>query len=179
MIEEKELSAVGKFQKTHALKGELNAILDINPEFFEEGNAAIVSVDGLFVPFFAEGIRPKGNTSFLVKLDGINSEEDARAFVNKTIYARRAELAPFLELEEDDILDEDDLEGFIVVDNETGDTLGCIERVDSSTANLLFIVKTPAGDELYIPAAEEFIEKIDENERKILMNLPEGLIDLN
>ena len=179
MIEERELSAVGKFQKTHALKGELNAILDIEPDFLEEGNAAIVSVDGIFVPFFAEGIRPKGNTSYLIKLDGIDSEQDAKPFVNKTIYALRSELAPYLELEEGDILDEEDLEGFTVIDNETGKVLGTIDRVDSTTANLLFIVETPARDELYIPAAEEFIESVDENEKRIVMNLPDGLIDLN
>lgn len=179
MIEERDLSAVGKFQKTHALKGELNAILDIDPEFFEEGNPAIVSVEGLFVPFFANGVRPKGTTSYLIKLEGVNTEEDAKPFVNKTIYALRSELTSYLDLEEGDILDEEDLVGFTVLDNETGNILGIIESVDSSTANLLFIVKSPDGDELFVPAAEELIESVDENEKKILMKLPEGLIDLN
>ena len=70
MIEASEITAVGLFQKTHALKGELNAILDIDPDYFIEGNAAIVETDGIFVPFFISGIRPKGKTSFLSQSTG-------------------------------------------------------------------------------------------------------------
>lgn len=51
MIEEKDIKAIGKFQKTHALKGELNAILDIDSEYVSEGNAVVVDIDGIFVPF--------------------------------------------------------------------------------------------------------------------------------
>ena len=51
MIEEKDLTPVGKFLKTHALKGELNAILEIDPEFFTEGYPLVIDVDGAFVPF--------------------------------------------------------------------------------------------------------------------------------
>lgn len=65
MIEEKDIKAIGKFQKTHALKGELNAILDIDSEYVSEGNAVVVDIDGIFVPFFASSVRPKGSTSYL------------------------------------------------------------------------------------------------------------------
>ena len=34
MIEKDELLPVGKFRRTHALKGELNATIDIDPDFF-------------------------------------------------------------------------------------------------------------------------------------------------
>lgn len=117
MIESKDITAVGKFQKTHALKGELNAILDIDPEFFEEENAIIVDIDGIFVPFFASGIRPKGSTSYLIKLDGIDTENEARLFVNKTLYANKNELGEFFEMEPEEILDEDDMVGYRLYDD--------------------------------------------------------------
>lgn len=179
MIEQKNITAIGKFQKTHALKGELNAILDIDAAFLSEGNAVIVELDGIFVPFFASSIRPKGNTSYLVKLDGIDSEEEARRFVNKIIYALKSELAPFLEVEEEDIADEDELIGYEIIDHDTNNVIGEIEAIDSSTSNLLFIVASPSGDTIYIPAAEEFVVEIDDEGKKIYMRLPEGLIDLN
>lgn len=179
MIDHKELSAVGKFQKTHALKGELNAILDIDSEFIDEGNAIIIDIDGIFVPFYASSLRPKGNTSYLIKLDGIDTEQEAKPFVNKTIYALKSELAPFLELEEEDLRGEEDLIGYDVVDSSSGLILGEIERVDSSTQNLLFILRTNDGKELYIPAVDEFILDIDDNKHKIIMNLPAGLLEIN
>lgn len=179
MIAEKEITAIGKFQKTHALKGELNAILDIDGDFISEGNAVIVELDGIYVPFYASGIRPKGSTSYLIKLDGVDSEEEARLFVNKTIFAFKSELAPFLDMEEDELLDEGGLIGYEVIDNETDRAIGKVSDIDSSTSNILFIVTTPLGETVYIPAAEEFIAEINDELKTISMRLPEGLIDLN
>ena len=179
MINQEEITAIGKFQKTHALKGELNAILDISEDYLLEKNAAIVEIDGIYVPFFANSIRPKGSTSYLVKLDGVNSEEEARIFVNKTIFALKSELAPFLNLDEDEIMEEDDLVGYTIKDDLSGEEIGVIDYVDSSTDNLLFIVSDSNEEKYYIPAAEEFIIEIDDEKKMIRMNLPEGLLDLN
>lgn len=179
MIESKNIAAVGKFQKTHALKGELNAILDIDPEYFEEGNAAIVDIDGINVPFYINSIRPKGMSSFLVKLDGVDSEEDARQFVNKIIYAEKSGLAPFLDVDEEDIIDNDSMIGYSIIDAESGKTIGVVDALETSTQNLLFIVKTEDDEEIFIPAVEDFIEDINDETREIRMNLPEGILDLN
>lgn len=179
MINQKELKEVGKFQKTHALKGELNALLDIDPDYMTDGNAIVVDVDGIFVPFYAATIRPKGSHSFLVKLDGVDSEEEAKTFVNKTVYALRKELAPYFDKDEDEIIDEDDLFGFTVVDNESGAEIGRITHIDSSTENVLLVVETPEGDEVFVPAVDDFIDEIDEESRLIRVTLPDGLIDLN
>lgn len=179
MIRKDDVAAVGKFQKTHALKGELNALLDIDPEFLEEGNAAIVETDGILVPYFASSVRPKGNTSYLVRLDGIDSEEEARDFVNKTIYGLRSELAPFLGAEEDDLATEDELIGYTITDDNSGLTAGTVTAIDDSTANLLFIIETPDGEEAFVPAAEDLISEISPEHREIRMRIPDGLIDLN
>ncbi len=179
MIVETDIKAIGKFQKTHGLKGELNAILDIDPGYLEEGHAIIVDVDGIYVPFFTSSVRPKGSTSFLIKLDGINSEDEAKGFVNKIIYGMKSELVTFLDLEEDDMFEEDDIVGYKIYDGFTGDYIGIIESVDSSTENLLFVVLTEDGEEVFIPAVDEFIEEIDDNDKIIKMRLPEGLVELN
>lgn len=179
MIKPDDITAIGKFQKTHALKGELNAILDLEPDFVEEGNPIIVDIDGIYVPFFASGIRSKGSTSFLIRLEGIDSEEDARQFVNKTIYAEKHELAAFLDLDEGELYDNDSLKGYKVIDSASGEEVGIIEDIDDSTQNLLFIVKTVSGDEVFIPAVDEFIDDINDEKKEIMMSLPHGLINLN
>lgn len=179
MIRDEELTAVGKLQKTHALKGEMNILLDIASEYLEEKNPAILDVDGIFVPFYAESIRPKGNFSYLVKFEGISSEIEARKYVNKTLYALRARLKEFmLENYDEELTLYDDLLGWTIVDTELG-PIGEVTDIDTNTENELFIVETPAGDTVYIPLTEDFIVEMNENERKILMQLPSGLIDLN
>lgn len=179
MIEHSNISAIGKFQKTHALKGELNAILDIDPIFLEEGNAAIVEIDGILVPFYTASVRPKGSTSFLIRLDGIDTEGEAKNFVNKIIYALKSELASFLDVDESEITDDEDLIGYQIFDIESNEPIGRITGIDSSTSNLLFIVESADGEEIFVPAADEFIISIDDEKKLIEMNLPSGLIDLN
>lgn len=178
MIELYNLTAVGKFQKTHALKGELNALLDISPEYFEEGNALIVNVEGTYVPFYAESIRGKGVSSYLIKIKGLDSHDEARELVNEIIYAEKEPLREFMADEEEELFLEDDLAGFTIIDREAGD-LGVVDRIDDSTANVLLVIKTEDGSELYIPFADDFILGIDENNKHIETSLPEELINLN
>ncbi len=180
MIEEKQLTEIGKFQKTHALKGELNALLDIEPEFLTEGNAIIIDIDGIYVPFYCENIRNKGTFSYLVKLEGINSESEAKPFVNKIIYALKEAVAEFANNTDssDDVVFLDDLVGYDILDDVLG-LIGKIKEVDDTTDNVLFIVESPEGEKIYIPAVEELISSIDSDSRCVEMNLPEGLLDLN
>ena len=84
MIREEDLFPIGKLQKTHALKGELNAVLDIDEDFIDEDYPLIIDLDGIFVPFYTESWRPKGSSACLLKLEGVDNEGEARKFVNKT-----------------------------------------------------------------------------------------------
>lgn len=178
MIEIKDLTTIGKFQKTHALKGELNAVLDIDPEFFDSDPFLVVSIDGIFVPFRVTSIRTKGSFSYLITLSGIDSEEEAKKFVNKEIYARKHEVRVFDNNGEDEGEYADDMVGYSLIDNESG-FRGEIDNIDLSTANPLFIVIDENGNEVMIPVADEFVLNIDPENRIIETNLPSGLIELN
>lgn len=179
MIREEEITAVGKLLKTHALKGELNVMLDIDPGYLEEGNPAILDIDGIYVPFYADSIRTKGSFSYLVKFEGIDSEIEARKLVNKTIYALRERLKEFmLDNYDEEYALYDDLIGWTIKEAD-GEVIGKVIEIDTNTENELFIVETPDGNIVYIPLTEDFIEKMDEDSKTIVMNLPEGLLDLN
>lgn len=175
MIEKKELIEIGKFQKTHALKGELNALLKVDAEYVEDKNPLIIETDGIPVPFFAESVRPKGTESYLIKLEGVDSIEEANELVNSIIYAPRKSLEEYAG---EELLLDDDLEGFKVVDRNFGE-IGMLEYIDSSTENELLVVQSQEGETVYIPLADDFIVDIDQNNRIINTSLPEGLLNLN
>lgn len=174
MIEKKDLIEAGKFQKTHALKGELNVILDIPQEYVEDGHPVIVETEGIPVPYYAEAIRPKGATSFLIKLEGVDSMEDAAELVNSAVYVPKDMLREYTE----DGMFEDDLEWFKVIDMHLGE-IGELEYIDDTTENRLMIVRTSGGEEIYIPLVGDFIINIDEDNREIRTSIPEGLLSLN
>ena len=50
--------------------------------------------------------------------------------------------------------------------------------IDDKTDNWLFIVERTDGSEVMIPAHEEFITEIQQEERIMVMDLPLGLLDL-
>ncbi len=179
MITEEEITSVGKLLKTHALKGELNMLLDIDPGYLEEGNPAILDIDGIYVPFYAESVRTKGSFSYLVKFEGIDSEIEAKKLVNKSVYALRERLKEYmLENYDEEYALYDDLVGYTIEDVDSG-VIGNVVEIDTNTENELFIVETPEGNTVYIPLTEDFIESMDEDKKLITMRLPDGLLDLN
>ena len=176
MIKPEEIIKIGKFQKTHALKGELNMISDIDGEYFLEGHPLIMEYDGILVPYYVESLRPKGSTSYLVKISGIDNEEEAAQFVNKEIYILKKNAEEWIG---EELIDSNSLEGYKIIDVNSNAELGEIERIDDSTSNVLFIVKNRNEEEIFIPANEDFLIEIDDENRIIKMDLPEGLIELN
>ena len=55
--------------------------------------------------------------------------------------------------------------------------LGKIVAVDDSAENVLFEIDHD-GRELLVPAVDEFVNEIDEENRRLYMSIPEGLLTL-
>ncbi len=172
MITSDKLTKIGKFYRTHALKGELNAMLDVDESFFDDNCPLIVEIDGIFVPFYTENIRTKGSESYLVKLEGIDSETEAGEMVNKDIYALKSDVEIF---EEGGYAE--DFISFRISDGQK--IIGEITDIDLSTENALFIVENNASEKFLIPINEDLIESINEDDKIIFMSLPDGILDIN
>lgn len=68
--------------------------------------------------------------------------------------------------------------GFTMIDGDTGKTIGTITDIDDNTDNWLFIVERENGEEVLVPAHEEFITEIKQEEKIMVMDLPLGLLEL-
>ncbi len=176
MIKKESLVSIGTFFKPHGIKGEVSASFDY--EFDpSELRCIILEIEGIFVPFFIENARRRGSSSWLIKLDGVDSEKYAATFSNHDIYALADELPEGLSDEMEDGLYLYDLVGFKLQDHDN--PIGIIEGIDDSTANILLQVRDNNGAIIYVPFAEDFITGINKNSETLLMSLPHGLIDLN
>lgn len=176
MIKLTEIAEAGIFNKPHGIKGEISATLDFDIEL-DSVKCIIIAVDGIFVPFFLESVRPKTAETCLLTIEGIDSEEKARQLTNKSFYILRSDL-PDEEDDDEDGMYASDFIGYTVTDRDLG-TIGTIVGINDSTENVLFVVETPDGSELLLPVADEFIEAIDTDNEVLEMNIPEGLTDLN
>lgn len=173
MIRVESLANIGSVIKPHGIKGEFSAEIDADPA---DLRCLIFDIDGIFVPFYVDGTRPRSSHAWLIKLDGVNDERQAAAFTGKEIYALREDVA------EDDEDTADgvylyDLCGYALYDNSV--LVGQIESIDDSTANILMHVSAPDGKTVFVPFAEDLVIGIDSTQNIITMNLPDGIIDLN
>jgi 16S rRNA processing protein RimM len=167
-----EFSQIGRTQKPHGIKGEINIVfqkaeyVDIDTEFY------FLEIEGIPVPFFVEEVVFCNSTTARVKFADVEDEKMASRYKNLNV------LLPFENVENVQISDVSRWEfyvGFSIIDQK-GNNLGVITEVDEATINVLFLVEK--GDEkLLIPATEDFITAVDEKNKKVKMNLPEGLLD--
>lgn len=173
MIKREDVYKIGVFNKPHGIHGELS--FTFTDDIFDrvEAEYLICLLDGIFVPFFLEEYRFRSDSTALVKLEGVDTAERARMFTNVEVYfpAKHVEDAEPGELTWDFFV------GFRVEEVNHGD-LGEVTEVDTATINTLFVVDHQ-GEELLIPAQEEFILNIDQKHKVITMDLPEGLLALD
>lgn len=171
MIKREEVYRIGLLTKPHGIKGEV--AFHFTDDIFDrtdECDYLVCLMDGIMVPFFIEEYRFKNDTVALIKFEGVNTAEQARRFTNIEVYY------PTCFAEESDELSWSYFIGFHIIDKNLGD-LGEIEAVDESTINTLFILRTPNGNELLVPAQETFITDMDHKLRTITTNLPEGITE--
>jgi 16S rRNA processing protein RimM len=172
MILKSDVFPIGQIIKPHGVNGEVSFSFTTDIFDREEVPYFIFDMQGLLVPFFLAEFRFKSNSTGLLKLDGVTTDEQARGFSGLTIFLPKS----FLEKVEDTEIELDYFAGFSLVDSEKG-LLGVISEVDQTTDNVLFVIPTK-DDELLIPAGEEYIEEIDHDKKIIYVSLPEGLLDL-
>lgn len=173
MIRRDELIKIGQFNKPHGVKGEIS--LTFTDDIFDRGESPYIvcCIDNIYVPFFIEEYRFKTDTTALVKIADVESDDAARAFVNLDVfYPKRF----YIENEEEETPD-DHFIGY-TIDDSTHGFLGEVVAIDDSTINALFVVARPDSKELLIPIQETFVQAIDEEKRVIHMDLPEGLLDI-
>lgn len=70
---------------------------------------------------------------------------------------------------------QDDLVGCEVIDGDSGQSMGRVTRWEDAGGSGILVV----GEDLLVPFAKAICTSIDVEQRRIVVNLPEGLKDLN
>ncbi|MFM7233357.1 MAG: ribosome maturation factor RimM [Flavobacteriales bacterium] len=167
-----DLHAIGYFSKLHGFKGELTAALDTGDiHDYEDLEILFLEVKGTLVPYFVELLEYKTNTAAKVKLEGVDTEEKAKALVKSTIYIQKSDMSE----PDTDRAALRAITGYRVFDSEHGD-IGIIERIEESNNNPLMVVYQ-GKKEILLPLNSDFFESIDDEKREVYITAPGGLID--
>lgn len=163
---------MGRIGRPHGVKGEISAtwfgdnpLPKGAPIYFAKGG-------GEFAPMAVATAR-RHKEKLLLTLEGVTDRDAAEALNGKDIYLARDDLPP---LEED--------EAYVA------DLMGCqIFMPDNSLAGVLDHFEFPAGQEIWVirqedgsealfPARPEFIKEIDLEGRRVIINPPQGLLEI-
>lgn len=171
--------SIGYTQKTHGVAGELK--LTVEPRYLEDflkNERLFVDVKGVKVPYFIENMRGK-DQPFIVKFEDVDTKEAAFGLQSREIFLRQGDLLAEhereLEVEEEPVSPHAQLSGYLLVDEHLGE-IGIIEEIFEMPHQEMAAVRYRER-EVLVPLHPSFLRRIDEGEKKVFMDLPEGLID--
>jgi 16S rRNA processing protein RimM len=173
MIKREDVYKIGQITKTHGLKGEV--VFNFVDDIFDRTDSEylICDMDDILVPFFIEEYRFRSDSSALVKFEDIDSADAALRLRGVDVYFEKK-----FAVEADE--DEMSLNYFIgfSMEETDGTQIGEIVAIDDNTDNWLFVVERKDGSEVLIPAHDEFVAEFKHEEKVVVVDLPEGLLDL-
>lgn len=174
IINEESLTAIGRVVKTVGYKGKIV----IEPYHQSEStweaiDKCIIKVQGIWAPFFIENKRLM-HDELEIKLTEYSDDTRAKEIVQQEVYVLDSQI-----VETEDIQTEDELTewiGFEVHDLEYG-LIGTIDDIEELPGQILIYLHYN-GKRISIPFVDELVEDMTIENKKIFMNLPAGLLEL-
>lgn len=167
----KQFLETAKIVATHGVRGEVRC------QYFCDSAEFLCEFDELYLdkkgekPVEIMRAYPHKNV-VIMKIDGIDTVEDAQKLIGKTLYMNRDDV----ELDED-VYFIQDIIGLVVKDIDSGEVYGKISDVYQNGATDVYSIKKENGTELMFPCIDEVVKKIDIEAGEMLIKPLEGLFD--
>ena len=167
-----EYFKIGRIAATHGTDGLLILQHSLGKKTSLKGLETIFVEENKerFLPYFISSSKIRNDQETFIKLEGIESKEAARFLLKKEVWLSEndfkkfsASAAPI------------SLLGFTIINNEAelGEVIEVIEQPHQILCTIIH-----NGKEVFIPIHEDFLEKMEKKNRKLYLNLPEGLLDI-
>jgi 16S rRNA processing protein RimM len=163
---------IGKIVSGFGLKGEVivqhhlgkkMAVSKIKVIFLEQKKEELL-------PYFVESARKKGDDELYLKLEGIDSKEAASKYIRREVWMKEEEI--MIHTQKNNPIS---WVGYQVVDQgrELGPVLEVIEQPHQVLCRLEIDSK-----EVLLPINEQTLDKIDHKAKRLLLTLPDGLLEV-
>jgi 16S rRNA processing protein RimM len=153
----------------HGIRGELKCriVTDFPRQRFKRGNTVLIDGDAHLI----QAGRVQGQI-VLLRLDGVADRTAAERFRGKDvlIHVDDAVALPKGEFYWHQVI------GLDVIDATTQTSLGRVAEILETGANDVYIVKTPRGHEVLIPAIKDVVKDIDPSLGRILVEPLPGML---
>jgi 16S rRNA processing protein RimM len=134
--------------------------------------SVFLEIEGKAVPFIISGTVTPGEGILKLKFDGYDTIEKIHEFNGCRVFLNPGER---LTSRNNDL---SSLTGFHITTADKS-LAGFITDIIDNPGQLLINVETKTGEQLLIPLHEDLIVRIDQRKKLIIMDLPEGLTEIN
>jgi 16S rRNA processing protein RimM len=163
---------IGKLAATFGVEGQLILEHNLGKKTSLKGleNIFIEENKDSFLPYFISSTKIKSGTEIYISLEGLKSKEAAKFLVKKEVWLHENDFKKFAAGAAPI-----SLLGFMIVDKEQ--EIGEILEVIEQPHQILCTISID-GKEALIPIHEKSLEKIDKKNRKVYVDLPNGLLEI-
>jgi 16S rRNA processing protein RimM len=167
-----EYFKTGKLVATYGLGGELVFKHSLGKKTSLKGLETIFleTAPDNFLPYFVQTARIKSDTEVWIKLEGVDTKEAAHLLTPKEVWLAEADFKKFAARSAPI-----SLLGYLLVNGQ--EAVGPILEVIEQTHQVLCTVQY-RGKEALVPINEAFLQKVDSKNRKVYVELPDGLLDI-
>lgn len=165
---------VGKIVNTHGVRGEIKVVpLTDDPKRFNKLKSAFIAdeVTENMQKYSFESVKYQKNFVIL-KLKNIDNANEAEKFRNKFIIINREDA---VKLPEGSYFVCDLINSEVF--DENNNRLGVLVDVLQTGSNDVYVVRDEKKKELLIPALKSVVKEISITDKKIIVELPQGLVD--
>jgi 16S rRNA processing protein RimM len=169
-----EMALVGRIARPHGLRGQVvvNLETDFPEERFRPGAELFVQRSGVVEPLTLTSVRFQ-NERPVIGIAGVETIDAAERLAGLDLRVPPDRLAPLPE----GTFYRHDLVG-CHVETGNGEPVGIVREVEGTLTGSRLVVAARGGDVL-IPLASEICTTIDVNRKRIVIEPPEGLLELN
>ena len=171
-MDNQDCTCLGKILKPFSYKGELKIYIeDFYIDQIKELDSFLLKIQGSYIPFTIKAITKNKSNIFRIFLDGIDSEDLAKKLADVEIYADNNLIKTEVLEKKNNYIFID----YVIYNNNViiGKIIDIIENENQDLFEVVFNEKR-----ILIPLVDEFVVNIDNDNKKIIMNLPDGLTDL-
>jgi 16S rRNA processing protein RimM len=160
---------VAQILAPHGIRGELKCriVTDFPKQRFKRGNTLLIDA----APHIVQLARIQGDT-VLLKLVDVSDRDAAETFRGKDVVIRREDAVklPKGEFFWHQVI------GLTVIDTSSDQVLGRVSEILETGANDVYIVKTPFGKEILVPAIKDVVKSIEPDKGQMLIVPLPGMI---
>ena len=168
----KDYYKIGKIAATHGVAGQvlLSHSLGQKTGFEGLGSILVETAKNSFLPYFIVESSVRNASETLLLLEGISSREAARVLLKKEVWLTQKDFKKFAARSAPI-----SLLGYTIIceEEEVGEIIEVIEQPHQVLCKIML-----EGKEALIPLHEASLIKNDQKNRRLYVDIPEGLLDI-